>query len=474
MIERLSSDSRRCAPGIGFFAYPGTAADGRDHIPEAIARGAAAVVWEQEGFSWRPEWRLPNAPVAGLKTQAGSLAHAFYARPSDSLWVCGVTGTNGKTSCTQWLAAALSARGERAGVIGTLGSGYPGDLLEANNTTPDALELHRMLSEFRASGAKAVAIEVSSHGLEQGRANGVRFACALFTNLTRDHLDYHGSMAAYAASKERLFDFQGLETAVLNVDDPLGAQLAKRLGARGQRTIAYGISAEAASKAAAEFIAARAIFPDRIQIASSWGDAEAEFRQLGRFNVANALGVVGCLVAYGVPLADAARALESLPDVPGRMQRFGGDGSPLAVVDYAHSPDALDNALRALRPLARARGGRLIAVFGAGGERDPGKRPIMGEIAARLADRVIVTSDNPRGEDPAAIIAAIRAGAARPVDAEPDRTKAIAAAIAEATDRDVVLVAGKGHETTQEMAGRTLPYSDRAAVEAALRRRSPQ
>src|SRR5437879_1118480 len=251
MIQRLSSDSRRCAPGVAFFAYPGETADGRAHIPDAISRGASAVLWEEQGFSWRSEWRVPNLAVPSLKLSAGAIAHEFYGRPSETLWVCGVTGTNGKTSCSQWIAALLEKKQIRTGIIGTLGSGYPGALAEALNTTPDALELHRMLKAFLAGGAKCVSMEVSSHGLAQGRVNGVAFGCALFTNLSHDHLDYHGSMRAYAAAKSRLFNTPGLRTAVLNLDDAVGLQLAQRLAARGVRTVGYSLAATASAPGSA-------------------------------------------------------------------------------------------------------------------------------------------------------------------------------------------------------------------------------
>ncbi|OGA66242.1 MAG: UDP-N-acetylmuramoyl-L-alanyl-D-glutamate--2,6-diaminopimelate ligase [Betaproteobacteria bacterium RIFCSPLOWO2_12_FULL_68_20] len=474
MIERLSPDSRRCAPGVAFFAFPGDAADGRAHIPEALARGAAAVLWEEDGFSWRQEWRVPNAAVRGLRQQAGRLAHEFYGRPSADLWVCGVTGTNGKTSCTQWLAAALGARGEKTGVIGTLGGGFPGALAELATTTPDALELHRMLADMRHAGARAVAMEVSSHALVQGRVNGVAFACALFTNLSHEHLDYHGSMEAYAEAKARLFDAPG--AAVLNLDDVLGVRLAQRLAARGLRTIGYSLSAGAVAPGSVrEYVAARAIEAGadatRVALESSWGAAEFSLSQLGRYSAANALGVLGCLLAHGVPFAQGVAALESLPQVPGRMQRVGGAGEPLVVIDYAHTPDALEKVLQALRPVAVARGGRLVAVFGAGGDRDRSKRSPMGAVAARLADRVVLTSDNPRSEDPRAILEAIRVGVPGPCELEPDRARAIERALTQAAAADVLLLAGKGHETWQEIAGERLPFSDAQAARAALERR---
>ena len=447
MIERLSSDSRRCAPGVAFLAYPGEAGDGRRHIPEALARGAAAVLWEQEKFSWRTDWRVPNVPVRDLKQQAGALAHEFYGRPSESLWVCGVTGTNGKTSCSQWIAALLG----KTAVIGTLGAGFPGALSAATNTTPDAVELHMLLEKFRQEGANAVAMEVSSHGLVQGRVNGVRFDCALFTNLTHDHLDYHGTMAAYGEAKARLFEMPGLEVAVLNLDDPFGVELARRLAGR-VRTIGYSLEPRDAP------VDQKLVWDPTLQIPA-----------LGRFNAANALGVLGCLLANGIALEDAKKRLAALPPVPGRMQALGEH--PLVVIDYAHTPDALENVLQALRPVAQKRGGRLAVAFGAGGDRDPTKRPRMGEVATRLADRVLITSDNPRSENPLSIIESIRA-AAPGCEVEADRARAIEKIISSAAREDVVLIAGKGHETYQEIAGRRLHFSDEEHARAALARRA--
>jgi UDP-N-acetylmuramoyl-L-alanyl-D-glutamate--2,6-diaminopimelate ligase len=463
MIERLSSDSRRCAPGVAFLAYPGEASDGRSHIGEAIRRGASAVLWEDAGFQWRADWQVPNVAVRGLKQHAGLLAHAFYGKPSESLWVCGVTGTNGKTSCSQWLAAALGASGAKAGVIGTLGAGFPGALAEVPNTTPDALEVHALLKSLLAQGAQAVAMEVSSHGLVQGRVNGVAFDCALFTNLSHDHLDYHGSMDAYAEAKARLFDSPGLGAAVINVDDIVGVRLARRLEGLGMRIISYSLSG---ARNGSEFIAAVRSAQGEMDIESSWGRATARIRHLGRFNLANALGVLGCLLAFGLPFEKCIELLAELPAVPGRMQQIGE--APLAVIDYAHTPDALEKVLQALRPVATQRGGKLVAVFGAGGDRDPAKRPAMGAVVGRLADRAVVTSDNPRSEDPLVIIREIEAGMRGSHLAEADRARAIELAISQAAAADVILVAGKGHEGYQEIAGKRLPFSDAEVVRAAL------
>jgi UDP-N-acetylmuramoyl-L-alanyl-D-glutamate--2,6-diaminopimelate ligase len=382
------------------------------------------------------------------------------------MWVCGVTGTNGKTSCSQWISHLLSSIEIKTAVIGTLGSGFGGALAPVANTTPDALDLQQLLADFRSARAQAVAMEVSSHGLDQGRANGIAFDCALFTNLTHDHLDYHGTMAAYGAAKARLFDTPGLQAAVLNLDDAFGVQLAERLTMRGLRCIGYSLSGAPSG----EFVSIARLEGQKAEIASTWGTATVTLPVVGRFNVANALGVLGCLIAKGVPFAEGAALLERLPAVAGRMQAIGD--RPLVIVDYAHTPDALDKVLAALEPVTRARGGRLVAVFGAGGDRDAAKRPQMGLAVSRRADRVLITSDNPRSEDPAAIIDAIRGGIKGGDCAiVPDRAKAIEAAVAGAAEADVILIAGKGHENYQEIAGRKLPFSDAEVARAALGRR---
>ena len=456
MIERLTSDSRRAGPGAAFFAWPGEAADGRRYIGDAVARGVSAVLWEKEDFSWNEAWKVPNLGTKDLKNRAGFLAHEFYGKPSDAMWMCGVTGTNGKTTCSQWIAAALSQRGEKAAVVGTLGAGFISRLNPIANTTPDTLELHHLLKEFRTQGATAAAMEVSSHGLDQGRVNGIAFDCALFTNLTHDHLDYHGTMAAYAEAKAKLFEAPGLETAVLNLDDAFGRELAQR-----SRAKTVGYSLEGAGK--------DVIFASGNEVEFNGKKAKLSISAPGRYNLSNALGVLGCLLARGLPFAESAELLSKLPSVPGRMQTLGD--RPLVVIDYAHTPDALEKVLGALRPVAQARGGHLIAVFGAGGDRDAAKRPKMGAVASRLADRVVLTSDNPRGEDPTAIVAAIRAGATGDLTTEVDRERAIRVAIADADARDVILLAGKGHEAYQELAGRRLPFSDAAVAAAALKAR---
>ena len=478
MIERLVADSRRCAPGTAFFAWPGERDDGRRHIAEAIARGAAAVLWEAEGFAWNESWRVPNVAVPALRAKAGFYAHEFWDRPSEALWVCGVTGTNGKTTTTQWLAWLLSDAGVRAGVIGTLGAGFPAALEALERTTPDALALHESLARLRHAGARAVAMEVSSHALVQHRVTAVAFDCALFTNLSRDHLDYHGTMQAYGEAKARLFETPGLERAVFNLDDAFGAELARRAARRGLRTIGTALSRASLARApVAEYVLASDGEPfvegGRVRLFTSWGEADAVLPHPGRHNAENALGVLACALAAGIDLAAAAGRLARLPAVAGRLERLGGaPGEPLVYVDYAHGPDALDRVLAALSPVARARGGALVAVFGAGGERDRGKRPEMGAVAERHAARIVLTSDNPRGEDPASILADIRRGIVGPCTVIVERGEAIEHALATAAPEDVVLVAGRGHEAFQEIGGRRQPFSDAQAVRAALARRS--
>lgn len=482
-LTGITADSRRAAPSIAFAAYPGTRRDGRDFIDDAIGRGAAAVLWEADGYTWDARRRIPQLGVARLRDRVGPIASAIYGEPSRGLWVVGVTGTNGKTSCAQWIAHAFARCGRRTGVIGTLGNrlvgtpagggdpaaagsgGTPGDA-DVRNTTPDACELHELFARWRARGATALAMEVSSHGLDQGRVNGVVFRVALFTNLTRDHLDYHGTMEAYAAAKARLFDWPGLECAVVNAGDAFGRELIARLRARGTRVLSYGTQ-DADLVATHVETTTRGM---RITISAPAGHGAIDTVLAGAFNVENLLGVVGVLLASGITLPEALGALADVEAPPGRMERLGGGTLPTVVIDYAHTPDALRQVLAALRPSV-ASGAALICVFGCGGDRDRGKRSEMGAIAAARADRVIVTSDNPRSEDPRAIADDIIAGlpqAFRRFEVDLDRRHALTAAIASANAGDVIAVAGKGHELYQEIAGVRRPYSDRAVAEAAL------
>lgn len=469
-VRELSADSRKIRAGVTFAAFPGEHADGRRFIGQAVAAGANAVLWEKNGFGWNAEWRVPNLGIEGLREKIGVIADRVYGRPSEKLWVIGVTGTNGKTSCAHWLAQALAACGKKTALVGTLGNGFPGALSPALNTTPDPIVLQASLAEYLAEGAECVAMEVSSHGLAQGRVNGTRFAVALFTNLSRDHLDYHGDMASYAAAKSRLFAWPGLKYAVVNLDDPFGVELAGKLGCGGVQVVGYTLENAPVSTAvrvegrglevSAEGICFEAVTP--------WGRQEIRSAMLGRFNGANLLGVLAALLVSGVPLERAAAALAAVKPATGRLHRMGGGAQPLVVVDYAHTPDALEKALSTLREILPA-GKRLSCVFGCGGNRDQGKRPLMGAVAERLADEVLVTSDNPRHEDPAAILDAIAGGMTlNKHRLVADRAEAIAQAVFGAKAGDIVLVAGKGHEDYQEIGGTKRPFSDIETVRWAL------
>jgi UDP-N-acetylmuramyl-tripeptide synthetase len=465
--RRITTDSRRVEAGVAFAAYPGTHADGRAFVPDAIARGASAVLWEATGFSWDRGWQVPHLPIEALRERLGSIADFLYGHPSRSLWMVGVTGTNGKTSSAQWIAQALDACGRRAAVLGTLGNGLVGAVAPASHTTPDAAVLHELLQQFKAAGATSVAMEVSSHGLDQGRVNAVKFDVALFTNLSRDHLDYHHTMAAYGQAKARLFTWPGLRTAVINADDAFGQSLIDSARTRGARLLTYGV-------ATADVVAtSMAMTADGISLSvnTPWGKTAVEVPVVGMFNAQNLLGVLAVLLASDVPIDIATAALGRLQPPEGRMQRLGGAGLPLVVVDYAHTPDALEKALSALQP-ALGPAGEIVCVFGCGGDRDPGKRAEMGHIAARLAHRVVVTSDNPRSEDPAAIANAVARGVRdegnRRWTIEIDRREAIRGAVMAAKPGDIVLVAGKGHETYQERDGTRIPFSDVAEARGAL------
>lgn len=469
----LTADSRGVLPGDVFAAYPGYRSDGRRFVDDAIARGALAVLWEAADGLAPPTLAVPCLPVEGLRALSGYLAHEIYGRPSESLWLAGVTGTNGKTTVSQWLAQVLTDQGQRCGIIGTLGCGFPGELDAATNTTPDAPALHRQLARFRAAGAVAAAMEVSSIGLDQGRVNGAAFDVALFTNLTRDHLDYHGSMEAYAGAKNQLFDRPEIAGHVINLDDAFGLNLARRQVARGQRVIAYTlVPSNGDGVPGAEILAATDLKATlsgmRFTLLAGGQRVEMAVPVVARFNISNLLAVIGALMVRGLPVDVAARACTRLTAPEGRMQVVGGIGEPMIVVDYAHTPDALAKVLEAVKGSAEARAGRLVCVFGCGGDRDPGKRPLMGAVAAQWADRVVVTSDNPRSESPEAIIAAILAGAGASLESEPDRAAAIARAILEAGPDDVVVIAGKGHEPYQEIQGQRYPFSDLAQARAGL------
>jgi UDP-N-acetylmuramoyl-L-alanyl-D-glutamate--2,6-diaminopimelate ligase len=481
-VRDLQLDSRRVAPGDAFVALPGAiagrSADGRSFIDAAVARGAAAIIVEAEG--WQPrDVGVPVLPVTNLRRVVGQLAARFYALPSEGLFSIGVTGTNGKTSCSQWIAQLLTLSGTRCAVIGTVGSGFPGELrADATLTTPDAITLQRAVRRFAHEGARALAVEVSSIGLDQGRVNGMKFDVALFTNLTRDHLDYHGTMERYEAAKSILFDWPTLTDAVINLDDAAGQRLVQRLSSRaragGVRITGYSALGAAPPSEVTRMLVANDVraTPEGLAFAiRSNGAAHAVSVPLvGDFNVSNLLGVVGSALACGVALDQACAILPRLMPPPGRMQRFGGHGAPLVVIDYAHTPDALEKALAALRPMANTRRGKVWVVFGAGGDRDPGKRAPMARAAAQGADHLIITSDNPRSEDPLRIIGDVAAGVPAGTAQEQmvDRAQAIGYAVGCAAVEDIVLIAGKGHEDYQDVGGVKRPFSDIDQARASL------
>ena len=468
VVSGLTLDSRRVQRGDAFFALSGSQAHGITFAAAAVQRGARVVLAEAPAPEAVEPLEVPVLWIDGLHAQVSEIAARFYNRPSESMRVVGVTGTNGKTSCVQLLAQALTLLGHRAASIGTLGAGVHGQLREGERTTPDAVSVQALLAEFRDAKAGYVAMEVSSHALEQGRVGAVDFEVAAFTNLTRDHLDYHGSMQAYGAAKAKLFAWPGLRSAVINIDDAFGRELAAQLPA-GVQALRFSMADDSEAEIAASAIVTSAEGL-AFQLRTPWGARAIRSHLIGRFNVANLLAVAGCLGALGEPFARIVEAVEQLQPVNGRMSRLGGlRGQPLVVVDYAHTPDALEQALTAVRAHCA---GKLICVFGCGGERDAGKRPLMGEIAARLADVAIVTDDNPRGEDGDAIVAQIVAGmaAARAMTVERDRAVAIADALQLAHAGDVVLIAGKGHETYQDGATGKRPFDDLAVAHAALER----
>lgn len=478
---KLTGDTRRLQRGDVFFAYvlgnERLATDGRPHIDKAIAAGASAVIYEADGFDWPHGDAVPHLPVSQLHWLAGPIAAGWYGIGARNVAITGVTGTNGKTSCSQWLARLLQSTGTPCATIGTLGTGFPDALQLTGFTTPDAVQLQASLAELNDAGARAIAMEVSSHGLEQGRVAGTGFAVAVLTNLTQDHLDYHGTMTEYEAAKALLFKWDGLRAAVINRDDAMGGRLlaGNAAAVSAPQVIEYGIDGKAGATAArGQWLRATDVRATAsgtaFHVDGSFGSADVSTPMIGGFNVSNLLAVLGAALAQGVAWDAAIAALRTLTPVDGRMELFGGHDAPLAVVDYAHTPDALVQTLTALRPVADARQGRLWCVFGCGGDRDATKRPLMGGVAERLADDVVLTSDNPRSEDPLDILEQIADGMQdrSRVRLIEDRAAAILYAIKHAAPADVVLVAGKGHEATQEIQGRKRPFSDREHVRLTL------
>lgn len=484
-IKNLVVDSRQIKPGDTFLAYVGEKDDGRRFIPQAIAAGANAILWDPQNFSWNPEWHIPALPINELKANAGSIANYVYGNPSQGLWLVGVTGTNGKTSCCHWYAQAMISLDKKTAIMGTLGNGF-GDALEAaTNTTPDATVLQRSLAKFKQQGADSVVMEVSSHGVMQGRINGATFSVAVLTNLSRDHLDYHQDMNAYAAAKARLFSWPELKYAVVNMDDVLGVELSRQLANKTTKIIGYGFRYPELGCYSKHF---KMVYGANLRSDIEGIEFDIEYEGchdhlkinlLGKFNASNLLAVAATMLASGIKLPDAIRALQNVRPIPGRMEKYAAADQPIVIVDYAHTPDALEKVLCTLREVLRtthqnkavnSSSPRLHCVLGCGGDRDTGKRAMVGEVATRLADAVIFTSDNPRTEDPLSIIRDIAMGAGvSDYQVEVDRALAIYQAIANAQPHDIVLIAGKGHEKFQEIQGRRIPFNDAEVVQQVLK-----
>ena len=471
----LQTDSRLVVPGDGFIAWPGAATDGRAHIASATARGATACLVEQVGMEAFDLSGAPTAALQDLKAATGEIAAQWFGQPSHALEVVAFTGTNGKTSSACWLAGALQNSELLAhapcGLVGTLGMGLLPHLENTGMTTPDPVRLQRAFRHMVDAGVRTCAIEASSIGLAEHRLAGTRIRVAVFTNFTQDHLDYHHSMDAYWQAKTALFDWPALQAAVINIDDAHGLALHGALSERLDLDV-WSTSMQRSARLQAQDITFGEV---GLRFTVVEGDERYALQTtvIGDYNVANLLGVIAAMRALGVPLAQAVSACAALQPVPGRMECIALPGQPLVAVDYAHTPDALQQALRALRPLAQERGGQLWCVFGCGGDRDASKRPLMGAAAQHHADWVVLTSDNPRSENPAHILHQVLQGtmAGQTVRVEPDRAAAIALALAEADARDVVLIAGKGHEDYQETKGIRRPFSDMAHAHAALQAR---
>jgi len=462
-VTGLAIDSRKVQAGDVFLAIKGHEVDGRDYIHAAITAGAVAVIADAPFDA--AQWSLPVVVIERLETHISEIAGRFYGLPSRQLQLIGITGTNGKTSCAWMVAQLLEAIGQPCGLIGTLGNGRFGRLNSGNNTTPDAVSVQALLSEWRDGGANWAAMEVSSHGLAQHRVAALNFSAAVFTNLSQDHLDYHGSMEAYGAEKARLLNWPNLPLAVINRDDEFGRKLMAESTA--ELLIDFSII-----DSQAKVYAENAVCDMQgiaAQICSPWGSFQLQSPLLGEFNLSNLVAAAAVLLGLGVTVDAIAEAIPKLKPVPGRMECLRSTDGVLAVIDYAHTPDALEKVLKALRPITA---GKLRCVMGCGGDRDRSKRPLMGAIAEKFSDAVVVTNDNPRSESATAIIAEICAGMRGAPLVVAERDAAIANAIAAAKPGDVVLIAGKGHEEYQEIAGRRLPFSDIQCARLALAARS--
>lgn len=479
----LCTDNRKVQTNDGFIAWPGAVHDARRFVPIALERGASACLIEEVGadvFDWGdvPHIHDRVASYKGLKSACGPIAASFYQHPSADMDVIAITGTNGKTSCAWWLAHALQNLDQPSSLVGTLGIGRLDSLTTTGMTTPDPVLLQSHLHEMLREGVTNCVMEASSIGIAEHRLDGTHIRLALFTNFSQDHLDYHGDMDRYWQAKEALFDWAGLEVAVINVDDPKGAWLANKLQKAGQAKVWTYATQEQDIKTTSQHIQAEKIdYANRgMQFEIELGDNAASLAttMVGDYNVSNLTGVIACLCALGHHLEDAAQVCMHLPSVPGRMELLGDAGDPLVVVDFAHTPDAIKKALLALKPLAALRGGDIICVLGCGGDRDKTKRPLMAATAEMYAKHIVLTSDNPRGEEPEAILQDMYAGLKAPqtVRTVVDRAQAIAETVIHARPNDLVLIAGKGHETYQEIQGVKHPFSDQFQAQQAIRSRS--
>ncbi len=467
----LWTDSRKVSRGDGFIAWPGAATDGRKYVGVVLASGALACLIEQSGAEALGIEDERVATYAGLKAACGAVAAAYFGWPSLQLQIAAVTGTNGKTTTAMWLAQALSRLGRKCGVMGTLGIGQPGAMVANGLTTPDPVLLQQQLRRFVDDGFRACALEASSIGIEERRLDATQIQVAIFTNFTQDHLDYHASMQDYWRAKKMLFGWPGLKAAVINTDDIKGIELSATLAGTDLDVWTFSCSRNARLQARDIQHGAQTLSFDVMEGIESH---RVSTPMVGHYNVSNLLGVMAALRAMGVPLADAVGACADLLPVPGRTETLAMEGLPLVVIDYAHTPDALEKVLAALGPVAKSRCGQLWCVFGCGGDRDGSKRPIMAAVAEQHADQIVVTSDNPRAENPLAIISQIMLGLSHrdAVHVQADRAAAIAHVLALAQARDVVLLAGKGHEVYQEVCGVKLPFSDRDHAQVALNARA--
>lgn len=460
-LSDISNDSRHVKKNSLFLAYPGSHVDGRNYIADALKKGAKAILYEKKDFVWKNSWNIPHLPISDLKNKEGEIAHVFFKEPSRKIHTIGVTGTNGKTSCTYWLKELQNILGKKTGLIGTLGYGYK-KLKAHAYTTPDAISNHRIFKEFKKNHVNSVVMEVSSHALAQGRVNSIHFDVAVFTNLSRDHLDYHLTFKNYFNEKKKLFHFPSLKVAVINIDDVYGKKLKASLASKKIKIITYGIKDGDMRATHINYSASRTEF--RLHFKKEIYEVNVPL--VGEFNVYNILAVISALVGSGFAVKKIIRHLANISQVPGRMEKMGKKTSPQIFIDYAHTPDALEKVLTTLKDKTD---GKLICVFGCGGNRDIGKRKDMATAASKLADMSIVTSDNPRNENPKKIISEISKYMRGSFSTEINRDKAIEKAIQLANKEDVILIAGKGHEKYQEIKGIKYPFSDQKCVRNALK-----